>query len=101
LTVPCIIAHNKYAVKLNTLANSRANGFVFINTFYTINITKFLNVKAQRLSRLINVKGYNKKAESAITHILQLYLIINRQHQYYIPLLILNLGSHDYILSRK
>jgi hypothetical protein len=68
--VLCTIAHNKYTVKLNTLANSEANGFVFINTLYIIDIAKFLNVKAQRLFCLINVKDYNKKAESAITYIL-------------------------------
>jgi hypothetical protein len=75
----CTIAHNRYIVKLNALADSEANGFVFINTLYTINIAKFLNVKAQRLSCLINVKGYNRKAESAITYILRLYLIIDRR----------------------
>jgi hypothetical protein len=78
--VPCTIAHNKYIVKLNTFTNSEANGFVFINTFCVINVAKFLNVKAQRLSCFINVKGYDKKAGSAITHILQLYLTINKQH---------------------
>jgi hypothetical protein len=70
LTVPCIIAHNKYAVKLNVLADFGANGFVFIDTLCTIDITKFLNVKAQCLSCPINVKGYDRKAESAITYIL-------------------------------
>jgi hypothetical protein len=101
LTVPCTIAHNRYAVKLNALVNSEANGFVFINTLCAIDIAKFLNVKAQRLSRPINVKGYNKKAESAITHILRLHLTIDGRRQYYIPLLILDLGSHDCILGRK
>jgi hypothetical protein len=99
--VSCIIAHNKYIVKLNALTNSRANGFVFINTFYAINIVKFLNVKAQRLSCLINVKGYDRKAGSAITYILRLYLTIDGQRQYYILLLILNLSSYDCILGRK
>ena len=66
----CIITHNKYIVKLNVLINFKANSFVFINTFYVINITKFLNIKAQRLSYLINVKDYNKKAGSVITYIL-------------------------------
>jgi hypothetical protein len=64
------IAHNRYTVKLNALADSEANGFVFINTLYVINIAKFLNVKAQHLPRPINVKGYDRKAGSAITHIL-------------------------------
>jgi hypothetical protein len=50
---------------------------VFIHTFCAIDIAKFLNVKAQRLSCLINVKGYDGKAGSAITHILRLYLIID------------------------
>jgi hypothetical protein len=68
--VPYTIAHNKYTVKLNALTDSKANGFVFINTFCVINVAKFLNVKAQRLPRPINVKGYNRKAGSAITHIL-------------------------------
>jgi hypothetical protein len=101
LTVLCTIAHNKYAVKLNALADSRANGFVFIDTFCTINIAKFLNVKVQRLSRPINVKGYDGKAGSAITHILRLHLIIDGRYQYYIPLLILDLGSYNCILGRK
>jgi hypothetical protein len=68
--VPYTIAHNRYTVKLNALADSKANGFVFINTLYVINIAKFLNVKAQRLPRPINIKGYDRKAGSAITHIL-------------------------------
>jgi hypothetical protein len=70
LTVFCIIAHNRYTVKLNALVNSEANGFVFINILYIINIVKFLNVKAQRLFCFINVKGYNRKAKNAITYIL-------------------------------
>jgi hypothetical protein len=40
-----IIIYNKYIVKLNTFTNFKINSFVFINTFYTINIIKFLNVK--------------------------------------------------------
>ena len=66
----CIITHNKYTVKLNAFANFEANGFVFINILYMINIIKFLNIKTQRFPRLINIKGYNRKARSAITHIL-------------------------------
>jgi len=45
-TIPYTILSNRYTVKLNALINSRVNSFVFINTLYTINITKFLNLKA-------------------------------------------------------
>ena len=45
-TIPYTILSNRYIVKLNTLINSRVNSFMFINTLYAINITKFLNLKA-------------------------------------------------------
>ena len=57
-----IITHNKYIIKLNALTNSKTNGFVFINTLYIINITKFFNIKATRLEMPILIKGYNSKA---------------------------------------
>jgi hypothetical protein len=44
-----IVLKNRYRVPLTTLINSRANGFAFINTAYTINITKFFNLKIQPL----------------------------------------------------
>jgi hypothetical protein len=45
LTVFYIIIYNKYIIKLNVLINFKTNGFVFINTFYIINIIKFLHIK--------------------------------------------------------
>ena len=45
-TVPCTISHNGYRIDLHALANTRANGFAFIDTAYAINTTKFLNIKA-------------------------------------------------------
>jgi hypothetical protein len=41
-----IIIYNKYIIKLNAFTDSKANGFVFINILYIINIIKFLNIKA-------------------------------------------------------
>jgi hypothetical protein len=101
LTIPCTLSHNGYSVKLKALADSGANGFVFIDTLYAINIAKFLNLKVQQLPRAINVKGYNGKVGNAITHILRLHLTVDGRRQYNLPLMILDLGSHDLILSRK
>ena len=101
LTVPCTLSHNGYAIQLSALADSGANGFVFINTPCAIDIAKFLNLKARRLPQPINVKGYDGQASNAITHVLQLHLTLDGRRQYNIPLLILDLGSHDLILGRK
>jgi hypothetical protein len=99
--VPCTLASNGYAVTLHALADSGANGFVFLDTLCAIDIAKFLNIKAERLPQPINVKGYDGKTGNAITHILRLYLTVDGRRQYNIPLLILDLGSHDCILGRQ
>jgi predicted aspartyl protease len=101
LTIPCTLSFNGYSVKLEALADSGANGFVFINTLCAIDLAKFLNVKAQRLPQPIGVKGYNGKANNAITHIIRLHLTVDGRRQYNLPLLILDLGSHDVIIGRK
>jgi hypothetical protein len=69
LLIFCILLYNGYAIQLNALADSGANGFVFINTLYIYNIAKFLELKAQRLLQPVSVKGYNDKKDSAITYI--------------------------------
>jgi predicted aspartyl protease len=101
MTISCTLSSNGYAVSLKALVDSGANGFVFINTPLAISIATFLNVKAQRLPKPIPVKGYNGQSGDAITHILRLHLTVDGRRQYHLPLMILDLGSHDLILGRK
>ena len=70
LTIPCTLSNNGYSIKLNALTDSGANGFVFINTQCVIDITKFLNIKAQQLLHEVTVKEYDGKAGNAISHYL-------------------------------
>ncbi len=44
--VLCIISQNRYRINIIALIDIGVNGFAFINTAYTINIVKFLNIKA-------------------------------------------------------
>jgi len=60
-TILCTISHNRYGIDLHALANTRANGFAFINTACAINTAKFLNIKATRLKKPIKVKGFDGK----------------------------------------
>jgi hypothetical protein len=76
-TILCIVSKNKYRVLLTAFINSRANSFAFINIAYTINITKFFNLKTQPLVRLITTKGFNRRQGKPITYILTLYLSLN------------------------
>ena len=99
--MPCILAYNGYRVHTSTLVDFGANSFVFIDTLYTIDIARFLDLRAERLPRIVPVKGYNGKAGTPLTHCLRLHLTMDGRRQYNVPLLILDLGSHDLILGRK
>jgi hypothetical protein len=45
-TVLCIVSRNVYRVNITALINTRVNGFAFIDTAYTTNVARFLNIKA-------------------------------------------------------
>ena len=99
LTVLCTLSRNRVTVQTYALADTEANEFMFINTLFTVNLAKYLNMKAQWLFKPLTVKGYNEQNGNLITHILCLYLKINGQRQYNLPLLILDLENHDLILG--
>ena len=69
---------NRYKINLDAFINIRANRFAFINTTYTVNTTRFLNVKTTRLKRPIAIKGFNRRQGKVVTYILILYLFINK-----------------------
>ena len=68
---------NKYFIILYIFFNSETNDFTFINTRYTINIVKFLNLKIQRLQESIPVKDYDNQFRNYIIYILRIHLIID------------------------
>ena len=70
---------NRYRIKLYTLTNIKANGFVFINTTCVIDVAKFLNIKATRLKKPITVKGFNNKRGHTVSYIFTLYFFINKR----------------------
>jgi hypothetical protein len=76
-TILCTILHNGYRINLHALADTRANGFAFIDTAYAIDTAKFLNIKATKLKEPIAVKGFNSKQGYTVTYILTLHLSIN------------------------
>jgi hypothetical protein len=78
-TILCTILHNSYKINLYAFANTKANGFAFINTACAINTAKFLNIKVIELKEPIAVKGFNSKQGYAVTYFLTLHLSINRQ----------------------
>src|SRR5208282_1303542 len=65
-TIPCTISHNGYGIDLHALADTRANGFAFIDTACAIDTAKFLNITATQLEKPIAVKGFDGKQGHAV-----------------------------------
>ena len=101
LTILYTLSKNRYSIDTYALADSGANRFVFIDLSFAINIAKFFQLKAQRLPELIHVKGYDGQSLKSVTHVLYLYLTVDGRRLPNLPLLILDLGTHDLILGRK
>jgi hypothetical protein len=74
---------------------------VFLDTYYTKDVLKFLGCKATRLDRPIVTKGYNRVRGNPITHYLLVDLVINSRRLIEVLFLILNLGNYNMILRAK
>ena len=101
LTIACILSTNGTSVALYTLIDSRANRFIFVNILFAIDLARSFNITTARLPSSIQVKGYDGRPGKPVTHYIRLHLTVDQRRQYNVPLLILDLGSHDIIIGRK
>ena len=100
-SLACTLNTNGEGVKLRALADSGANGFVFINKSRAIELAKHFNIPISRLPFTIKVKGFDgETARTPVSHLLRLNLLLNGRKFLNIPLLIIDIASHDLILSR-
>lgn len=99
-TIPIKIAKNIHSISAKALADTGANGLAFMNTDFAILLSKFLKVRTHRLSDSCEVRGYDGKQASPITHVVIFTLIVDGRRQLDVPFLIVDLGKHDVILGR-
>ena len=98
--VSCNLSTNRNIVTIiYALLNTRAYGFLFMDTCYIIASTKFLGVPLRKLQDPIIIKGYNGYQGRVVTHFLEYTLTINSRQLTQVPFLVLNLGNHDLILG--
>jgi hypothetical protein len=95
------IGKNGYVVQTDSLVDTGANGYAFINTDFAIQLAKFCQARAIRLKDPCFVKGYDGKTKEQVTHVIFLNLRLNGRRFKDIPFLIANLGSQQIILGRK
>lgn len=95
------IAYNGISILMTILADTGANGYLFIDTQWAIEMAKFFGIPTKQLSKLISMKGYNNQPGTAITHTITCHLLIEGWWLLNQPLLVTPLGQHDLIIGRR
>ena len=93
------LVYNRLSFLTTTLADTRANRYLFINIKKAIKLACFHNISTNLLENIIEIKEFNKAAGPQITHTIKLHLIIGGQQYLNQPFLILNLGQHKVIIG--
>jgi len=100
-TVSSRISINGYGINITALADTGANGWIFLNTPVAIAAAKFLHTSTIPLDRPCYIRGYDSKSEFEITHAIKFNLAVGGRRFLEVPMLIADLGNHDMIIGRK
>ena len=68
LTIACILSTSRTSIALYTLIDSGANGFIFVNILFVIDLARAFNIMTTWLPSPILVKGYNSKPGKLVTY---------------------------------
>ncbi len=98
--MPCTISKNGLGIKIRTLIDTGANGFIFIDQKLAKKASQFLDAPMQTLPVACKVKGFDGQRADPITQYLDLNLHIDGQKQTKLHILIVQLGGQDLILGR-
>ena len=99
--VPSQIALNGFSFPMTTLADTGANGSLFIDRQRAVEIARFYDTKIQRLDTTAETKGFNGRQGPSITHAIILHLIIDNRRFLNQTFLLVDLGQHDMIIGRR
>ena len=94
------LAYNGLSFTVNTLADTGANGYLFIDMKKAIELACFYNIPTEPLRQPAKTRGFNGSDRPQITHAIKLHLIVGGQQFLNQTFLILNLGQHEVIISR-
>jgi aspartyl protease len=100
-TVPSQIAFNGYNIPANTLADSGAKGYLFMDTQFAIDAARFFNVPIHPLPTPCKVKGFDGKSSAEITYAIILHLSVDGRRFLNMLILITDLGQHDIIIGKN
>lgn len=99
--VPTVLCSKGYGVSLQSLVDTGAQGFLFLNSAIARTISSSLQVPIRRLPFKITVKGFQDQVQTRVNQYIRLHLSIDGRKVYNCPFVIMDLGSQDCIIGIK
>ena len=101
LTFTCTLCKGGIAIQIQALSDTRACGYIFLDTCFALDLCHVFGVKLQQLPHPVCPKGFDRKKGSPISQYLSFNMDIDGRWIYNVPMLVLELGSHDMIIGRN
>ena len=101
LTFACTLYKDGIAIQVKALSDTRVCSYIFLDSRFVLDLCRVFKRKLQRLPHPVYPKGYNGKKGSPISHYLSFNLEIDGRRIYHLPMLVVELGSHDMIIGRN
>jgi hypothetical protein len=92
---------NGCGIDLHSLADTGANGFLFLNRPLAKRLSKSLSTKIQRLPYQIPIKGFDGNTQHYANQFIRLHLTIDGRRIRNCPFIVLDLGNQDVIIGIK
>ena len=92
---------NGIGVRLNSLIDTGAQGFLFLNTSIAFALARSLRVPIRSLPRKVQIRGFKDTITSSATHFIRLHLRIDGRTILNCPFVILDLGQQDCIIGLR
>jgi transposase InsO family protein/predicted aspartyl protease len=99
--VSCTLSINGLGIQLRPLADTGANGYLFLNRTLALRLSKALGIRIENLPYSTPIRGYQGGIQSHVTQFIRLHLTIDGRRVYNCPFVILDLGNQDAIIGIK
>ena len=92
---------NGCGVEVSSLADTGANGYLFLNQSLAEFLVKAVGAKIGRLPFKVPIRGYNGSVRSFAKQFIRLHLTIDGRLIKNCPLIVMDLGDQDLIIGIK
>ncbi len=99
--MPCTLSMNGFGVHLKALADTGANGYLFINRTLAMRLSKSVASPILPLPFSVSIRGFHGQVGNKANSLIRLHLTIDGRVVYNCPFVILDLGTQDLIIGSK